>query len=926
MMSRILAALWLSFNAALYGVCSVAAATELVSAVGVRESVSFDYGWRFFLGDPAAPPRPPPQRMLNCTMPETAFPVNVSGKVFEGLQSDGATSAASCAAACCALNNDFATTRCWVWQWHQAANLSRPSCWLGTPKDKRKYSNDATVLGFARPTPNASIPASAPTNSPASDPGFDDSQWAIVDTPHDYLIAGDYDPDTPPAGINSAHVFTSLGPPGGVGQDYRPRNLAFYRKHFNIPSTWEGSTITLYFEGIWRNSKMWLNGATIQSHVGWGSGYTSFSARLDNVTSLKYGNTDADANILAVWVDGRLGSGWWYEGAGIYRKTWLIRTPSLHLARDGIFARSVVDAVGTGNSHRASMVLSATIENTASTATSSSIVFELFDSNGVTAGTATIYQCQIAAAGNYSTPALASCTTTLNLTVPAKLWSPRHPVVYTLRTRLANGDEINTTVGIYSTKWKSDTGFWMNDQHVKIRGFCNHNTFGGVGMMLPDRINLFRAQAIRSMGGNAWRTAHNPPEPGLLDILDRVGVLAMDENRIFTAGTTPASSANPADPLIPNGRYFGHGKQYEMNMGSLVARDRNHPSVVIWSYCNEGGCGPTGGDAFRNITYKYDGTRPTLGNSWGGHSWPGQSSLQYSSTDVAGFSHVSGDVFDGFHKAHPSKPMLASECCSCNPSRVLRSDEAIPSHTSSAIACAASQAQESDGRSFVAGTMVWTGFDYYGESHGWPHVSSPFGAFDLAGFEKSIAHWYRTYWLAAIPKTDAGRPVADFLPDHTCHFSLPWGQVIAPYRDPTHTLGVEVLTDLPKVTLFQDGMPVGNASVNNSALGWASIPWTPAGRNLTAVCQSDDNATTLRHTMLKPGNASAILLTVDAPSRMTGTGTKLMLDGHDVALVRATIVDMDGTTVVDSTANVSFTVVRGPGRVIGQQLPTVLHF
>lgn len=182
-----------------------------------RETVSFDYGWRFFLGDPAAP-QPAPQRLLNCSDPKGAFPVNVSGKAFDGLHPNNATSAAVCAAACCALNNDLATTRCWVWQWHPAGNTSRPRCWIGTPKDVRKFTSDPTVLGFARPTLNASIPAAAPTNPPASRPDFDDSQWEKVDTPHDCLIAGEYDPDIPPAGVNSAHIFTSLGPPGGIGQ------------------------------------------------------------------------------------------------------------------------------------------------------------------------------------------------------------------------------------------------------------------------------------------------------------------------------------------------------------------------------------------------------------------------------------------------------------------------------------------------------------------------------------------------------------------------------------------------------------------------------------------------------------------------------------------------------------------------------------
>eukprot|EP01048_Picozoa_sp_COSAG05_P020729 COSAG05_NODE_3606_length_1963_cov_68.999515_2_plen_334_part_00 len=215
-----------------------------------RDTVSFDYGWRFFLGDPAAP-QPPRQRLLDCTTPEAAFPVNVSGKAFENLESNSATSATACAAACCALNNELRTTRCWVWQFaaKAPANYSRPKCWLGTPKDKRKFTNDSVFIGFARPTPNATAPVPVPANPPAAATDFDDSDWTKVDTPHDFLISGEYDPDIPPAGINSAHTFTSLGPPGGVGLDYRPRNVGFYRKHFSIPTTWKGSTVSLFFEG-----------------------------------------------------------------------------------------------------------------------------------------------------------------------------------------------------------------------------------------------------------------------------------------------------------------------------------------------------------------------------------------------------------------------------------------------------------------------------------------------------------------------------------------------------------------------------------------------------------------------------------------------------------------------------------------------------
>jgi beta-galactosidase/beta-glucuronidase len=211
--------------------------------------------------------------------------------------------------------------------------------------------------------------------------------------------------------------------------------------------------------------------------------------------------------------------------------------------------------------------------------------------------------------------------------------------------------------------------------------------------------------------------SHNPVTPGLLDVLDTVGVVAMDETRELHS-----------DPISI------------MNMGAMVKRDRNHASVVIWSYCNEGGCGSAGAPEFRAVTKGYDPTRPTLGNHYGIAGMD-------NTTDVEGFSHKKGDIFDSYHEAHPTRPMFASECCSCSSSRSPQSAVAFGNGTSmgvdfSAESCTASQSNASNGREFVSGTMVWTLFDYYGESHGWPRVSSAYGQFDLAGFQKFTARWY----------------------------------------------------------------------------------------------------------------------------------------------------------------------------------------
>eukprot|EP01051_Picozoa_sp_SAG22_P005553 SAG22_NODE_333_length_12162_cov_11.415237_5_plen_715_part_00 len=587
-----------------------------------------------------------------------------------------------------------------------------------------------------------------------------------------------------------------------------------------------------------------------------------------------------------------------YEGGGIYRKTWLTRAPPLHLATDGIFSRSTIkSSTSNGLTAVAALIVSATLQNMQSTKQSAALTFDLFGAEDISQAASGTTVVAVPAAVSVSNPSASTTTISIQVKGLVKLWSPAQPALYTLRTRVGS-DVVNTTVGFRDTNWSANTGFYLNDVPSKIRGFCNHNSLGGLGMVLPDRVNLFRAQAMRNLGANSWRTAHNPPEPGLLDVLDRVGVMAMDENRIYTADAC----------------YDDECSDFVMNMAALVARDRSHPSVIMWSYCNEGGCGKSGGPQYRNATHRYDNTRPTLGNGINQGAGTGSTSMDERYTDISGFSHVSSEVFDAYHLNNPSRPMIASECCSCNPSRVLRGGD--KRHSSSGIACAAGSTEASDGRDFVSGSFVWTGFDYYGESHGWPSVSSPFGAYDLAGFEKSTAHWYRSWWLAAIPATDIGRP-RGFGDVHTCHFSLPWGQLQVPYKTASKSWGVEVLTDLPTVKLFQDGELINTSSVMK--FGWASIPWTPPGANstnLTAVCE--DHAGTLRsQTLLKPGPAVALVLTIDAPSNTTGTGEALLLDGHDVALLRASVVDTAGTLVFGSTANITFEVTNGPGRMIG---------
>lgn len=688
-------------------------AVAAASASGSHSVLTFDYGWRFHLGDPAQPGPPPPSPP---TPPPTncSFPVPAGGFAYDGLFSQrAARTGPACAAACCALG----ASACWTWQFSQTQG-----CWLGFPSVAKR--NESGWSGGARagtpppdpppppPGPVGPTPLAMPVNPAAASFAYDDSKWRRLDLPHDYIVEQAYDPSVP----------GDQGPgsrPGGAGQSYLPRDVAYYRKHFSLPASWAQNTVWIYFEGVFRATRIWLNGVAIRDHAayvgdahgegggaGMGGGYTSFSVRLDNCSAVRFG----ESNVLTVYVDPRMGSGWFYEGGGIYRKTYLHSALPVHIVTDGVqvvgrtgacdFVAGAQPASGV-RTGCASVEMSVELVNMLASSQHVAVFFTLFDAAGYAIGSAAPPSSVIVpAASNSSWPGVASSGTYwINLTPdnapPVELWSVSRPYLYTLvvTVRSTSGvDSLNTSFGIYNTTWTGDRGFFMNDQHVKIRGFCNHESFGGVGMAIPDRINLFRAQALRSVGANGWRMSHNPVSPGLYDILDRVGVVAMDETRIL--GTDAVSIEN---------------------MGAMVRRDRNHPSVVIWSYCNEGGCGK-GGASFRNITHKYDMSRPTLGN---------RENFDDANTDVEGFSHKQGSVFDAYNALNPMRPKFASECCSCSSQR--DSTAGADNGGLSALSCSASQSNASNSRDFMAGTMVWTLFDYYGESHGWPSVSSSYG-------------------------------------------------------------------------------------------------------------------------------------------------------------------------------------------------------
>ena len=835
--------------------------------VKARETVKFDYGWRVQLGG---------SNLTPC--PESSFPKNLSGVECMGLNHGSSSSADDCRAECCG------NMMCAIWQYTDSQG-----CWIGQSSDCNHASS--SWVGGGRDTPAKPLPPA--TDGPTSRT-YDDSNWELVDVPHDSLINGEYYEQ------------------GVRGQAYLPKNVTWYRKHFNLPADWKGQIIWIYFEGIFRSSTTYLNGEMLHHED---SGYTSFVVRIDNSSSIFFGDGKDNENVLTVYSTPNAGySGWWYEGGGLYRHTYLVSADVVHLIPDGTYvSTSIISGIHVHDpndvskgKYADSVTINVSMEviNDDSQSQKRSYQLTILDSDGKQVSTMT------SPPYNFDSGEFLMLNGSLAID-SAELWSPARPYLYTVRCDLLTGstitDTINITFGVRGTKWDANQGFFINGGHFTWRGFNNHNDFAGVGVAVPDRINLFRAQSMRAVGANSWRMSHNPPIPIMLDIMDNVGVIVWDENR-----------------------EFGNNPIWVANQRNMVRRDRNHPSVMAWSFCNEGGC--NAGDSvpvakqFRDISKIADPNRPVTANMIGDFGGDLSSVI-----DVQGFSHKPGQVFDSFHNQFPSIPTIGSECCSCTTQR----GEDFPDSSKFLLGnfnanCNKGQTESQLDRSYVAGCMVWTLFDYYGEpAFGWPHISSSFGSIDLAGFAKASAYWYRSWWLyngvhnhstggidvplkpPKLINPDAA-PAEDNEQDgYLVHIVEHWDK-----NDAATKRTVHVYTNAPSTELFVNGKSQGvKTLVWQGWAEWDGIAYEDG--NLTAHAIDDKNNVVATHTRLTTADAVKITAQLDVPSLETGTGSALVLDGQDSGMVSAVLLDSNGRVAHGSSLNVTFSITSGPGRIIG---------
>ena len=685
--------------------------------------------------------------------------------------------------------------------------------------------------------PTYSLAKAGNANGPAS-AGFDDTGWRVLDLPHDWVVEGPFDETE------------------NCPQGYRPRGIGFYRRHFKLDAADEGKHLELQFDGIATHATVWFNGTLVARNF---CGYTSFHA---DVTPLaQYGD---NLNTIAVRVDANAMEGWWYEGGGIYRHTWLVKRDPLHIVTDGIFANPVRNADGSWK-----LPVEATLENAGNETAAAEVEVTLLDPAGAEIGRARV---------PLTIDPLRRGVARMSLDVASpSLWSVDEPSLYQVRTRVLldekTTDEVTTRCGFRTLRFDAKLGFFLNDQPLKIKGTCNHQDHAGVGVAVPASLWEFRLRRLKEMGSNAYRCAHHPPAKEFLDACDRMGMLVMNENRNF----------NTSDECI---------RQLEW----MVRRDRNHPSVFMWSVFNEEPMQGTkqGYEMVRrmaDVVRSLDSTRPVTAAMNGGHLAPVNVSQ---AVDVVGFNY-SVDSYDVFHERNPDKPMISSEDTAALMIRgeyeTDRQNHIIASYDDEASSFGNTQRdswKRIATRPFVAGSFVWTGFDYHGEPtpFTWPTAGSLFGCMDLCGFPKTAFHIRRALWVK-------DEPVLHLAP----HWNWP-GREGKPVK-------VLAITNAERVELKLNGKSLGVKQLDPFDYAAWEVEYQPG--KLEAIA-SKDGREIARSTVETTGPPVALRLT---PDRSSIAG-----DGRDAMPVTVEALDADGRPVPTANLPVEFDLT-GPGAVIG---------
>jgi len=706
---------------------------------------------------------------------------------------------------------------------------------------------------------------------------FDDSAWRVLNLPHDWSIEGEYDENNP------------------MGQQcgYLPAGFGWYRKTIKVNPSWKGQHVEIAFDGVCMNSTVWANGKKLGVRP---YGWISFAYDISDLVA------ESDTITFAVRVDNsKQPSARWYTGSGIYAHTWLDVKNRVHVPRGGIFFQTL-----EANETMATVQVETEVVGDPD----ATVVHQLFSNDWKKAEPSPLYFSK-------DWKQSAEGFQTLEVETP-KLWSVEDPNLYTLRTIVKSGgkvvDQVDTEVGIRTVEWKPESGMWLNGKNVKLQGVCNHQDAGALGAAVPDKILRFRIQQLKDMGCNALRTAHNPQTPVFYKICDELGMLVMDE--IFDGWHRKAFEDYGA-------HWFD--EWWERDITDWVRRDRNHPSIVIYSVGNE-----TRGEVAPELValcHELDPTRPvTSGHSGSEHmdvlGVNGHSEKMGWFEELEELNKENPRVFIGtenthtwqvrgfyrtqtwFRDGYPNPKQKPWPCPDLTGEEIFTNDWIIDADRSNrkqifnssydnamVRLTARRNIQQLRDVPNYAGSFRWTGYDYIGEAGyvhgGWPFKSFMGGAIDMANFEKDLYYLYQSQW--------ADEPMVHILP-HWTH----------PNMKPETLVPVQVYSSCTEVEMFFDGVSLGKQKPgtewDHMQCQWM-IPFKPGA--LRAVGYIDGKEV-VSETIRTAGAPAQIELTVD--------GEPLKEKGPDIVQVRVAAQDAQGEFYPYGENRTWFSVI-GPGKI-----------
>lgn len=773
----------------------------------------------------------------------------------------------------------------------------------------------------------------------AQDPAFDDSAWQQVDLPHDYSITQKY---------SQSNEAESAYLPGGTG---------WYRKSFTIDRDLAGKRIAINFDGVYMNATVWFNGVKLGTHP---YGYSPFS--FDLTGNAKFGGE----NTIVVKVENRLPSSRWYSGSGIYRDVTLTVTDGVHVGNNGVAIKT--PSLATQNGGNVTMNLTTKVANDTKAAANITLKQTVFPKGGKTdaaIGTVTTASKSIAAGAS------ADVTSTITAASP-KLWSIKNPNLYTVRTEVLNGgkvlDTYDTEYGFRWTGFDAASGFSLNGEKVKLKGVSMHHDQGSLGAVANRRAIERQVEILQKMGVNSIRTTHNPAAKALIDVCNEKGVLVVEE--VFDMWNR-SKNGNTED----YGKWFGQaiagdnavlgGDKDEtwakFDLTSTINRDRNAPSVIMWSLGNEMMEGISGSVSdFPATSAKLvawtkaaDSTRPmTHGDNKIKANWNESNTMGDNLTangGVVGTNYSDGANYDKIRTTHPSWAIYGSETASAINSRGIynrttggaqSSDKQLTSYDNSAVgwgAVASSAWYDVVQRDFVAGTYVWTGFDYLGEPTPWNGTGSGavgswpspknsyFGIVDTAGFPKDTYYFYQSQWNDDV---------------HTLHILPAWNENVVA-KDSGNNVPVVVYTDAAKVKLYftpkgstekrligeksftkkttaagytyqvYEGADKDSTAHKNMYLTW-NVPWAEG----TISAEAYDENNRLIPEGSTEGNASVTTTGKAAKLKADADRKTITADGKDLSYIEVDVTDANGHIVPDAANRVTFDV-KGAGKLVG---------